>query len=574
MKRFTQLFCELDQSTRTGDKVAALSRYFSEVAPADAAWALHFLSGRTLPRVVGNKQLWQWMTGESNLPEWLIAECYDAVGDMAETIALLLPNAGSGGTQLTLSELVEQRLLPLRNLPDNAKRALLLQTWRELNSNERLVWNKIITGNFRIGAARTLVIRALAEVANIDPAIMAHRVMGKWQPTPEGFRDLLSNDARATAIAMPYPFFLASPLEMKIERGGPLDELGDIHDWQVEWKWDGIRAQLIRRSGETLIWSRGDEMITDSFPEIVEAGDALPDGTVLDGEILAWRGDSPLPFASLQRRLGRKSVAAKTRESFPVAFVAYDLLEMNGRDLRATPLTERRRELEKIVSTYFQEIQQRPAVTAKDAHTPLLPGWESHPQLQTSVFNQQTLRVSPLVKADSWTSLAEIQNQSRAKGVEGLMLKKVSSTYGVGRQRGDWWKWKIDPFVIDAVLVAAERGHGRRASLYTDYTFGLWENGQLVPVAKAYSGLTDEEILKVDSFVRTNTTGKFGPVRSVEPLQVFELAFEGIQESTRHKSGVAVRFPRINRWRHDKKPQDADTLEQLLALAKKGGAES
>jgi DNA ligase-1 len=568
MKRFTQLFCELDQSNRTNDKVAAMARYFSEAAPADAAWALHFLSGRTLPRAVSTRHLWNWMAAESKLPDWLIGECYDSVGDMAETIALLLPNGGAG-TALSLSQLVTERLLPLRHLPDHSKRELLLQTWRELNSNERLVWNKLITGNFRMGAARTLVIRALAEVAKIDPAIMAHRVMGKWQPTAEGFQQLLRHDTRATT-AMPYPFFLASPLEMKIKRGEPLDELGDVRDWQVEWKWDGIRAQLIRRDGETLLWSRGDEMITDSFPEIIEAGGLLPDGTVLDGEILAWRGESVQPFASLQRRLGRKVVGAKTRETFPVSFVAYDLLELNGEDLRARPLVERRARLEKIIAEYSEASNKRADQNAHGDH-PLLPGLESHAGPKTSAVRQQTLRVSPLISADSWSALAEIQSEARSRGVEGLMLKKLDSVYGVGRQRGDWWKWKIDPYVIDAVLVAAQRGHGRRASLYTDYTFGLWDRGQLVPVAKAYSGLTDDEILQVDSFVRQNTTEKFGPVRSVEPVQVFELAFEGIQQSTRHKSGVAVRFPRINRWRHDKKAEEADTLEALIALAKNDG---
>jgi DNA ligase-1 len=556
MKRFARLFCELDQTTRTSEKVLALERYFSESPAADAAWALQFLCGRTLPRLVSTKKLWQWTADESNLPEWLIGECFDAVGDMAETIALLLPPKEQG-TSLPLSELIQERLLPLGHLSDDARRSLLIQTWRELSSNERLVWNKIITGNFRIGAARTLVVRALANVAKIDPAVMAHRIMGKWRPTADDYHGLLNPDDVST-VAKPYPFFLASPLEMKIKRGGPLDELGDIHHWQMEWKWDGIRAQLIRRAGETLIWSRGDEMVTDTFPEIAEAGNELPDGTVLDGEILAWREEAPMPFAILQRRLGRKSVSAKTRGEYPVAFVAYDVLEWQGIDIRSRPLAERRRQLEEIIAR-FGAVKQ----SAKNAEDHLLlPGFESPVEAQGPI-----LRISLLVEAKAWAEVEALQNEARGRGVEGLMLKNVHSAYGVGRQRGDWWKWKIDPFVIDVVLIAAQRGHGRRASLFTDYTFGLWDNGQLVPVAKAYSGLSDEEILKVDLFVRQNTTGKFGPVRSVVPLLVFELAFEGIQKSTRHKSGIAVRFPRMNRWRHDKKPEEADTLENLRALA-------
>jgi DNA ligase-1 len=562
MKRFTQLFCELDQTMRTNEKVAAIERYFAQVPPADAAWALQFLSGRTLPRVVSTKHLWQWVAAETALPEWLIGECFDAVGDMGETLALLLPE-NNAGTSLSLSQLVAERLLPLGHLPENAKRSLLLQTWRELNSTERLVWNKLITGNFRVGAARTLVVRALANVAHLDPAIMAHRVMRQWQPTAADFTQLVNAEDGPAAVAKPYPFFLASPLEMKIKRGGSLDELGPITDWQCEWKWDGIRAQLIRRGGETLVWSRGDEMVTESFPEIVEAGNSLPDGTVLDGEILTWRGEGPLPFAALQRRLGRKSVASKTREEFPAAFLAYDLLELNGKDLRAEPLGSRRSQLECLLTQMAAETKPAPLANA----SPLLPGFETAPPEP-----HQVLRLSPLLRATSWDELGTLQAQARARGVEGIMLKRISSPYGVGRQRGDWWKWKIDPFVIDAVLVAAERGHGRRASLFTDYTFALWQDGQLVPVAKAYSGLTDEEILKVDAFVRQNTIEKFGPVRSVLPSQVFELAFEGIQKSTRHKSGVAVRFPRMNRWRNDKKPEEADTLEALVELAKQQNA--
>jgi DNA ligase-1 len=571
MKRFTQLFCELDRTTRTNEKVAALERYFAEASPADAAWALQFLCGRTLPRSVSTKNLWQWVADESNLPAWLIEECHDAVGDMAETMSLLLPDPAAGaGTGLLLSQLVEQRLIPLADLPENARRNLLIQTWRELNSSQRLVWNKLITGNFRVGVARTLVVRALANFAHVDPAIMAHRVMGRWQPTAKDFERLLRRDTEDMALAQPYPFFLASPLEIKIKRGESLDDLGDINDWQFEWKWDGIRAQLIRRGGHTLIWSRGDEMVTETFPEIEEAGENLPDGTVLDGEILAWRGESPLPFGSLQRRLGRKGVGAKTLAEFPVAFVAYDILESAREDLRSRPLSERRRLLEEIISQVSLLSKRIPIAAGVPRDTLFLPGFEMQPDSEGSSGNARVLRLSPLVTADSWTGLAEIHAESRGRGVEGLMLKRISSAYGVGRQRGDWWKWKIDPFVIDAVLIAAQRGHGRRASLYTDYTFGLWDKGQLVPVAKAYSGLTDEEILQVDSFVRQNATGKFGPVRPVKPLHVFELAFEGIQKSTRHKSGVAVRFPRMNRWRHDKKPEEADTLENLMALANFG----
>lgn len=566
MKQFTTLFCELDQTTRTSEKVAALEKYFHAAPPDDAAWALQFLSGRSLPRAVSTKNLWEWTAAETGWPLWLVEECHAAVGDTAETIALLLTNSGTA-SPLSLAELVKQRLLPLKALPDGARRELLVQTWRELDGNERFVWNKLITGNFRTGVARTLVIRALARVAGIEPAVMAHRVMGAWKPTAQDFLKMMSDEPGE--FAKPYPFYLASPVELHISKGESIEKLGPLSEWLVEWKWDGIRAQLIHRGGETLVWSRGDEMISDAFPELIEAGNLLPDGTVLDGEILAWKGEGPLPFAKLQRRLGRKQVAQRTRTDFPIAFVAYDLLEFGGSDLRAEPLEERRRSLEALIAAASKRLPvSTPTKAGKHAEAPMLPGFEPAAR---AAETESPLRLSALVTAPSWRELSDLQVTARARGVEGLMLKRRSSPYGVGRQRGDWWKWKIDPFVIDAVLILAQRGSGRRANLYTDYTFGLWHDGKLVPVAKAYSGLSDAEILQVDAFVRRHSTEKFGPVRIVKPDLVFELAFEGIQKSTRHKAGVAVRFPRMNRWRHDKKPEDADTLENLRALANLGG---
>ena len=558
---------------RTNEKVVLLEEYFRETPPADAAWALQFLCGRTLPRAVPTKSLWLWAAEAAQIPVWLMEESYQAVGDLAETIALLLPDSLES-TGLSLSQLVEQRLVPLRSLPERARHDLLQKTWLELSSSERLVWNKLITGEFRLGVARTLVIRALAAVAQVEPAIMAHRVMGSWTPTSADFTRLLApTSPQSPEIAQPYPFFLASPLEIKIRRGESLEPLGRIQDWFAEWKWDGIRAQLIRRQGESLLWSRGDEMITEAFPEIIEASHVLPEGTVLDGEILAWQGERPLPFSKLQRRLGRKKVAGKTRAEFPIAFVAYDLLEFAGTDIRTQPLEQRRRQLEELLQQVTGQLAEEVTWRTYDAtETPLFPGLEQwlSEVAAPGATNQPGLpiRLSPLVQADSWPELARLQQEARTRGVEGLMLKARSSPYGVGRQRGDWWKWKIDPLVIDAVLLAAEPGHGRRASLYTDYTFGLWSNGELVPVAKAYSGLTDEEIRQVDAFVRSNTTDRFGPVRMVRPIQVFEIAFENVQASTRHKSGLAVRFPRMNRWRQDKKPEEADSLETLKNLAK------
>lgn len=523
MKAFAQLYAALDQTTRTNDKVAALERYFSTAPPEDAVWALHFLIGRRPRRLIESRKLAEWAIEEAGIPDWLFAECLHAVGDFAETMALLLPPAARA-TSLPLRYWVEERLLPLARQDDDARRASLTDAWRAMDEPQRFAWNKLITGEWRVGVSHSLVVRALAASAGVDAPVLAHRLMGDWDPTPAFWQDLIAAEARAPEAGRPYPFFLAYPLE------GPPDALGGIRDWQIEWKWDGIRSQLIRRGGLTYIWSRGEELVTERFPELAALGALLPDGAAIDGEVLPWMHNAPLPFAQMQRRIGRKALTQKILAEVPVVLLGFDLLEHSGRDIRGEPLEFRRARLEEIAP----------------------PG--------------SALVLSPLVSADSWEELAHLRQQSRERRVEGFMLKRRGSPYGVGRRRGDWWKWKIEPYSVDAVLIYAQPGHGQRAGLFTDYTFGVWDGGELVPFAKAYSGLTAEEIREVDAFVRRNTIEQFGPVRKVKPELVFELAFEGIQRSPRHRSGIAVRFPRMARRRLDKKPEDADTLETVRAL--------
>jgi len=378
-----------------------------------------------------------------------------------------------------------------------------------------------------MGASQRLVIRALAEMSGVEEGVIAHRLMGAWEPTADFFQRLIAPDTRDADVSRPYPFFLAHPLE-----GTPSD-LGEIADWIAEWKWDGIRAQLIRRAGTSFLWSRGEELLSGRFPEIEDQGALLPEGTVIDGELLPWMDGSPLPFAQLQRRIGRKNLGQKILDEVPATLVAYDLLESNGEDIRSEPLSIRRARLQSLVE---------------------------------SVTSSGRLILSPSIGVSSWESLSEARSRAREVGAEGIMLKRLSSAYGVGRRRGDWWKWKVDPLSVDAVLIYAQAGSGRRAGLFTDYTFGVWDGDHLVPFAKAYSGLTDEEMRKVDQFIRRNTLEKFGPVRTVKPELVFELHFEGLQPSSRHKSGIAVRFPRMARWRTDKRPEEADTIERVRSL--------
>ena len=540
MRRFARLYTELDAQTAINARVAALKAYFADAESADAAWAVYFLAGGKPRQTVPTRLLRRLATRAAGLPDWLFEECYQAVGDLAETIAHVLP-AGHGDDAAGLAEWIEERLLPLRGLGPAETEARLLGYWNALDWQGRFLLTKLIGGGFRVGVSKLLVTRALAEHAGLDQKIVAQRMMGytdaRMAPTPARFERLvaLGHDGPLEAGA-PYPFFLAHPLT-------DVAALGPTGDWQVEWKYDGIRAQVVRRAGQTWIWSRGEELVTERFPEIVAACAGLAEGTVLDGEVLVWPAGSrdhgaPAPFALLQQRIGRKTLTRKVLADAPVAFMAYDLLELAAADLRPHRQFERRRTLENLL--------------AQHPHAGLL--------------------ISPLVHAADWPGFASLRAESRARGVEGLMLKQAQSTYGTGRTResGLWWKWKVDPLSVDCVLVYAQAGHGRRASLYTDYTFAVWSGSgterKLVPFAKAYSGLTDEEFRAVDAVIRKTTIEKFGPVKSVTPSLVFELGFEGIQKSPRHKSGIAVRFPRMLKLRGDKKVDEADTLEQLQAL--------
>jgi DNA ligase-1 len=573
MRHFAALFAELDGSTATTVKVEALLRYFRIADARDAAWATYFLAGGKPRAVVGSRALREFAVSTSGLPDWLFEECYQAVGDLAETIALLLPPP-SRATELGLAQWIEERLLPLRGQPLAEVLARLRDYADELDGAGRFLLIKLIGGGFRVGVSRLLVTRALAQHAALDPKLVAQRLIGytdiAQMPTAERFRALVAPPQEGNAGATggtPYPFFLAHPL------GPPPGEfeatLGPTSDWLVEWKFDGIRAQLVRRAGQCWLWSRGEELISERFPEIAQAAGRLPDGTVLDGELLVWdeSAEHPAPFARLQTRTTLKRLTPKLLAETPAAFIAYDLIEAEGADLRVRPQSERRARLEAL---FAAQIADRAA---------------------------RTLRLSPLVGDAGWHALARRREESRTRQVEGLMLKHRDARYGVGRTRdvGTWWKWKVDPMSVDAVLVYAQRGHGRRASLYTDYTFAVWDRAPrdaaeaqhtvdaiaageapatlqgrglpvLVPFAKAYSGLTDEEFRQVDAVIRKSTIEKFGPVRTVVPSLVFELGFEGIQKSPRHKSGIAVRFPRMLRWRRDKPLHEADTLSSLQSL--------
>jgi DNA ligase-1 len=536
MKDFALLIKTLDSTNKTTLKVAALADYFNKASAADKVWTIAILSHRRPPRPVSTTLLRAWASELANIPLWLFEESYHIVGDLAETIALVIPTTTSTTTK-TLTQFLEE-MIALKKKSDEDKKNYLLGNWKVLDYYERFVFTKLITGGFRIGVSQKLMTRALSQATEIDEDILAYKLMGNWDPNTITFQELILEENESDYLSKPYPFYLAYAIE------GEVDELGEVQDWSAEHKWDGIRSQVILRNDEIFIWSRGEELVTDKYPEFHSFVGVIPNGTVLDGEILPFLNNEIGTFNDLQTRIGRKIVSKALLAKVPVILKAYDLLEWEGKDVRQLPFVERRRLLEELVKDVCESERYK---------------------------NHLPFHLSKTMHFNSWVAVAEERSKSREMRSEGLMLKRKDSAYLVGRKKGDWWKWKVDPLTIDAVLTYAMRGHGRRSNLFTDYTFALWNENEtgdkeLVTFAKAYSGLTDTELKKVDAWIKKNTMERFGPVRSVTPHHVFEIAFEGIAVSKRHKSGIATRFPRILRWRQDKTIHEANSLEDLKAL--------
>lgn len=526
MQQFTELLLSIENTSKTLSKVKFLKEYFQTADERDRVWAIALFSHKRPKRLVNARLLSEWAVEQSGTQPWLFEESYHVVGDLSETISLILPRNNSSSSK-SLSYWIEQ-LISLRDKEENEKKNFILSVWSQLDQKQKWVFNKLITGGFRIGISKNLVIRALAEATNQEPTEIAHRIMGNWDPSTTVYQKLILEKDKEESLSQPYPFYLAYPLEDQCEM------LGKPSDWIAEWKWDGIRSQLIKRGGQWFLWSRGEDLITDKFPELAQLKEFLPDGVVIDGELVCYNELGIMSFSVLQTRIGRKNVSKKSLKEAPAVIIAYDLLEYEGIDWRKEPLEERRTKLQSIIDQ----------------------------------VGSPKLLYSEEVHFKTWEELTGYRDQSRNYDAEGLMLKCRSSAYKVGRKRGDWWKWKVDPYSIDAVLIYAQKGHGRRADIYSDYTFAVWDEDQLVPFAKAYSGLTDKEMMEVTRFVKANTVERFGPLRTVTPTLVFEIHFEGIAPSSRHKSGVAVRFPRIRRWRTDKKPEEANTLADLKSLLK------
>jgi DNA ligase 1 len=531
LSMFAELVIALNSSTKTNDKLQFLADYFASAPDKDKVWVIAIFSGRRPKRIVNSTLLAEWCCEQRKLPFWLFAESYHSVGDLAETISLILPERIKQQKDNRDLAWYLESFIRLEKEDESVRKQFILDNWENRSQTELFVFNKLITGNFRIGVSQKMMVNALTKVSALTAAQIAHRISGNWDPVTTDYNELLSSDTISSDISKPYPFYLAYALEEE-----PLS-LGEPNEWQAEWKWDGIRGQIIKRNGELFVWSRGEELMTDKFPEYNILRELLPDGVVLDGEIIPAENGQPLPFAVLQTRIGRKNIAKKQLQDAPIAFFAYDILEYKGEDCREREMSERRKMLEELIMP----------------------------------IKNNVLQISPVISFTDWDELAELRKGSREMKSEGIMLKRKTSIYQVGRKRGDWWKWKIDPLTIDCVMVYAQKGSGRRSSLYTDYTFAVKDGDKLVTFTKAYSGLTDKEFAEVDAFVKRNSLEKFGPVRTVKPELVFEIAFEGIAASTRHKSGVALRFPRISRWRKDKKADEINTLDDLKAMLRMYG---
>jgi DNA ligase 1 len=526
LQMFAELVAELSSSTKTNDKLQSLVDYFAKAPDADKVWVIAIFSGRRPRRAVNSRLMRDWCVEIIDIPDWLFTECHATVGDFSETLALLLPEVEMLKSENKNLSFYLEKFIEFEKESEGIKKKFIVESWQQMDSKEKFVFNKLITGSFRIGVSQKMIVNALAKTVDLSPSVIAHKISGYWDPATTTFNELLGESASITDFSKPYPFYLAYAIDDSVEA------LGDPNLWQAEWKWDGIRGQVIKRNKELFVWSRGEELMTEKFPEYFILNDLLPDGIVLDGEIIPAVDGKPLPFAVLQTRIGRKNISKKQLQEAPICFFVYDLLEYNNEDWRGKPLSERRKKLEEII----------------------LP------------VQNKAIQLSPIIDFNSWDDLAALRKKSREKNSEGIMLKRKDSVYKVGRKRGDWWKWKIDPLTIDCVMVYAAKGSGRRSNLYTDYTFAVKDGDELITFTKAYSGLTDKEFAQIDYFVKRNSIEKFGPVRTVKPELVFEIAFEGIAASNRHKSGVALRFPRMSRWRKDKTVNDINTLDDLKQI--------
>lgn len=524
MKHFAELINALESTNKTNAKIDAIIDYLERAPDEDKLWFIALFTGKRPKRNVNTNYMKEWALEITKLPFWLFQESYSSVGDLGETLSLILPPP-TKKIEKSLSEWMND-IIDLKNKTDVEKKEFVLNSWNGLDYTERLIFNKLLGGSFRIGVSDKTLINALTKFSGQEASALTHSLMGKWQPDEISFKELISAEKINPDNSKPYPFCLAYPLEKE------LNELGTPEEWQIEYKWDGIRGQIIRRNDEVFIWSRGEELITEQFPEIKETVQNMKGNFVVDGEILAVKDGKVLNFNELQKRLNRKTLTKKMLSEIPIEVFTYDLLELENNDLREKSIASRRAMLEELLLNE----------------------------------NPENIKISPVIEFENWEDLNQIRENSREINSEGLMLKQKNSPYHSGRKKGDWWKWKINPLTIDAVLIYAQKGSGRRSAYYTDYTFAVKKDDKLVTIAKAYSGLTDKEIMEVSKFVNKNAIEKFGPVRTVKAELVFEIAFEGIGFSNRHKSGVALRFPRIVRWRKDKTVDEIDDIEEIKKL--------
>jgi len=539
MKAFADLWATLEGQLSEARSAQILARYLQQTSAEDAAWAIYLLCGKKPKKLLSARELVEYFLQTSGTPGWLFWESDDVVGDVNETIALLNDtfmdetasqqnrNENSHPQQNSLAFWMENQLNTLAEVAQSQRPAFLGNCWQKLGYREAFIINRILTGTWKSNLPLKTIAQALSIVSGQEPMTLMHRLKADWLPNKVFYAKLIAEDQPTFQTEQKFSFGEFKPLEES-----SIESLGAVEDWWLAWQWEGLRVQCIRRADDCFLWSQNGELVTDRFPELHEMAQKLPEGTILEGVIVACSGQAPLPLADLQPRLGGKSVNRKMMESCPVAFVATDLQLLANEDMRNLPAQQRKTRLAQL---------------ANDIGFPLV-----H---------------FPRIEIDQWAHARKLLQEARQHHAEGLSLQRLNSPYPIQNQQADWWSWKVQPHTINAILLYAKMEMaGRSQKQTTEYTFAVWHEDQLVPVARTGIGLPPEEAELLDGWIRANTYERFGPVRSVEPFHVYEIAFDGITPSKRHKCGFVLREPRIINPRPHTPIEEASRLEDLHRL--------
>lgn len=523
MKRFAELCAILESTANAREKMAALTVYFQDAPPPDAIWAIRLLLGWKPSRIATSQTLRRWARECVQFPDWLFEESCAAVGNLLETLALLIPLPDTPG-DVPLHVRMQRDLLPLRDLTENEQRAAVSAAWTQMDAQQRFVWNTLLTGGFRPHVSEKTLIRALSAWRGLPTTVLACRLKQEWEPTVAGYRALFSHDIAALDSSQLYPF------QRWYEEPPARGASGAIGDWRIDWHRNGMRAQLIKRGSSVFLWSDDHVIVNDTFPEICEAMAAMTDGTVLDGVITAWSADGPLHRAELERRMKRKRLTKKFKHEVPVRYWVYDLLEIQGEDVRTQPFRQRIHQAAGIIPTEVGSV----------------------------------IHLAEPLEAASWHRLHALRNDARRHGADGVLLRRWTASACPSTRKADQWRvWKADPLTAPVVLVYVQALNAASGQRSVEGTFAAWDGGDLVPVAKTSAGFSDEDVNAIEEFAKQHTVERFGPVRSLKAELVFTLAFDSVSLSTRRKSGLVLHHPRVAGRLLDASIHDAERIAIL-----------